>query len=625
MTSNCAAENCNHTALKMGRKCCVPGCRTNYEDESKFSVFTFPKDDDLKRKWLRQIPRELEVTKQTVVCELHFLKEFVLREDAITRSDGTLLVVPRKIPKLSKDAYPSIFPNLPGYMSSLPRPKRKCPDKRRQEVRQREEQAEKHLTEIYSIKDYDAFLVDSARFLSKYSLSDVWMFQKGSDRCCFCLISWLEARPITTCVAIDRALKVSVFENGERIHLQCLHSTEIESQFLTSWSGLQSLLNTVISRNKEKEVADILHHIDALKGCVVESEEYPSDQVKLLIELLELLFSRQPRYSSDVLLLAFQIHAYSVKAYMFLRNSLLKLPHPSYLRKISSAYSVVSGVKEEQHFKFLKKKCELAHPKERLVVLMLDEIYISSQISYKCGELQGLAENCDLEEASTVQVFMISSLLSDSKDVAAIVPVKNMNGAFLYDITKSVLGMLFRAGYYVVCLVADNNKVNGAAFTEFCGGSLKPSIPHPFNSGKRLYFLFDSVHLMKCVRNNWLSQKDCEKTFVCPQFEALTSQQCITTGTSIESATIKPSFNHLRKLYHLEQNSIAKLAPALSYKAMYPNGTEKQNVFLMQKVFDEKNVVALKHLQEKRRSFGNDHLPISLLKRFSCQSNDTTK
>jgi hypothetical protein len=45
-------------------------------------------------------------------------------------------------------------------------------------------------------------------------------------------------------------------------------------------------------------------------------------------------------------------------------------------------------------------------------------------------------------------------------------------------------------------------------FTELCGGALIPYIKHPSADDRKLFFLFHYVHLLKCIRNSWLSQSD---------------------------------------------------------------------------------------------------------------------
>ncbi|GBN17217.1 hypothetical protein AVEN_87596-1 [Araneus ventricosus] len=51
---------------KMPNTCCVTNCRGNYDAESKVAVFSFPKDEELKLKWIKAIPRrDLVATKNT--------------------------------------------------------------------------------------------------------------------------------------------------------------------------------------------------------------------------------------------------------------------------------------------------------------------------------------------------------------------------------------------------------------------------------------------------------------------------------------------------------------------------------------------------------------------------------
>ena len=99
-------------------KCCVPECYGNYDDTKhrigeKVSVFKFPDDPaDLGAKWIRMIPRkDYAITKSTAVCEKHFAPKFIVRVGVVTRPDGSVLRYELRMRlKLTKDAYPSVFP-----------------------------------------------------------------------------------------------------------------------------------------------------------------------------------------------------------------------------------------------------------------------------------------------------------------------------------------------------------------------------------------------------------------------------------------------------------------------------------------------------------------------------------
>ena len=43
------------------------------------TVFTFPKNETVKNEWIRKIPRDLTVTKYSVVCIKHFEEDDIIR------------------------------------------------------------------------------------------------------------------------------------------------------------------------------------------------------------------------------------------------------------------------------------------------------------------------------------------------------------------------------------------------------------------------------------------------------------------------------------------------------------------------------------------------------------------
>ena len=79
----------------------------------------------------------------------------------------------------------------------------------------------------------------------------------------------------------------------------------------------------------------------------------------------------------------------------------------------------------------------------------------------------GFAENSqsDPMQATTVQAFMILSILSKHKDVAALLPVKKMDASFLHSSTMKFLEPVERAGFKVVELISDNYRVNRNSYS----------------------------------------------------------------------------------------------------------------------------------------------------------------
>ena len=158
--------------------------------------------------------------------------------------------------------------------------------------------------------------------------------------------------------------------------------------------------------------------------------------------------------------------------------------------------------------------------------------------------------------------------MSKNKDIVAFYPVQNLNAESLHALIKTVLLALHKLGFKVVALISDNNRINGNASGKNCYGSLKKSIPHPYDPQSELFFLFDTVHLFKCIRNNWLNVKDPIQTFVFPPLD----------GNNHEAATHSASLKFIKLLYDEEKNLPVKHAPGLSQKVLYPSNLERQNV-----------------------------------------------
>ncbi|KAH6944547.1 hypothetical protein HPB50_003837 [Hyalomma asiaticum] len=103
----------------MGR-CCVPGCRDNYDSGPKVRVFAFPKDEARKKSWIKAIPRkDFTPSIHSKVCELHFLEaDFITKLSHFDAASGKTVTVDSERVRLVSDAIPSVFPNCPSYLST---------------------------------------------------------------------------------------------------------------------------------------------------------------------------------------------------------------------------------------------------------------------------------------------------------------------------------------------------------------------------------------------------------------------------------------------------------------------------------------------------------------------------
>ena len=144
---------------------------------------------------------------------------------------------------------------------------------------------------------------------------------------------------------------------------------------------------------------------------------------------------------------------------------------------------------------------------------------------------------------------------------------------------------LREAGFSVRGVVTDNHSANVAAFKillDKYDGDKKYYLALP-GSLNKTYVYFDTVHLLKNVRNNLLNGKK----FVFPEFDFHVS------GTNISSPPGFITWHDIHMIYDKDQNIEGNLrkAPKLSYKSLHPQNN-KQDVQLAIAIFDESTIAA---------------------------------
>ena len=83
---------------------------------------------------------------------------------------------------------------------------------------------------------------------------------------------------------------------------------------------------------------------------------------------------------------------------------------------------------------------------------------------------------------------------------------------------KSIISDIEDCDLTVQAICTDNYPLNVSLFKLFSsdGKTLTPTVPHPNDPNRKLFLLFDFVHILKSIRNNWLNLKDYDRTFAYP-------------------------------------------------------------------------------------------------------------
>ena len=147
----------------------------------------------------------------------------------------------------------------------------------------------------------------------------------------------------------------------------------------------------------------------------------------LIIEQLKLIQRPKDgrRLSADLTATAFLWRLTSTSLYKKLLN-LFVLPSIAHLRRLSAEMAVESS---KLDMEYLRERTENLTAQDKIVTLMVDEVYTVQRIEYTNGAFVGVTE--DGSPAKTVLAFMVQSLHGKYKDVVCLVPVNRLDTVLL--------------------------------------------------------------------------------------------------------------------------------------------------------------------------------------------------
>lgn len=222
---------------------------------------------------------------------------------------------------------------------------------------------------------------------------------------------------------------------------------------------------------------------------------------------------------------------------------------------------------------YLKKRIQNLTPQERLVSIVLDEVYSARRIEFQNGKFFGLE---DEDVTKTLLCFMLNGVAGKYQDIVAMVPLVKVSADIIKKWFLRVLEVVSEIGFDVVATSTDGHSANRRFYSELGNGQMPVHIMNPFKPGSRIYLLFDSVHIFKNVFNNLLNRRN----FKCPAF-----------GETEVSA----SFKHVEDLYRREMGKPVKFAHKLSDKVIAPKPIERTKVELADRFFHDSTIAGLEH------------------------------
>ena len=212
--------------------------------------------------------------------------------------------------------------------------------------------------------------------------------------------------------------------------------------------------------------------------------------------------------------------------------------------------NLASKINTTSDDEFLKAYFQKCPEQQRNIVLIIDEIYVKPQLTYQRCNIFGKTINSPDQHATTILAFMFCSLFGGKKKLFKVVLVYRLDPSFQYNQSVNILKIVQQNEGCIKAILFD------IFFNMF-------DLEKPRKTVNNVYLLFDHVHLMKSIRNNWISEKLQELSYDNGQ-------------------TAK--WEHIKTLYEKEKNAIVKLSK-LTKTAVSSKPIECQNVLLCLKVF----------------------------------------
>ena len=585
----------DYLVSEMVNKCSAYGCRSGYRNEpvqqhgEKITFHAYPlKNEELCQKWIKANPRmDFVPTKYSRVCSLHFVSsDFVDQRtdtNASRRKQQSLMSEKPLRQHLKPDAVPSIFQNAPGYLSKPPVSRRPTERATTASRREHQESLLLELEESFIAEDdiSSLSLEEIEHKLGTETIPDGYLW-KVIDQSL--IIYQLEIKDFVATISASLLIK------SDLNIVACLNDKIIPTdQYedlvkgpIREMSQLLNMLARIKNWNSDASQRPLDLSLKLAVGClkdgleVLDHRHEKHRKISFLIEQVELISVNKyaRHYTPQLMILSYMVLAASAAAFKILTDEkVLSLPSTSTLRKVTRRLDANKGLDNSA---YLKLRISKMNEFERAMVLIIDEIYVAKRVEYSAGGVQGLT--ADGAVASTLLCFMIKSLCSKYKDLVALYPMSTLTAVKLHECYNDVMSLLRKVSVNVVAISVDNATTNRKFFVDcLCNGNLQTHIIDPV-TGQPIFLLFDPVHDIKNLYNNFQSRK----IFECPTLDRNLPNGCVA------------NFKDIVDLHGLEASMSLRKAHRLSPAVLEPKSIEKTSVKLAVAVFSESTRDALR-------------------------------
>ena len=542
----------------MPRKCCVWKCTSNYKTDTDklYKVLSFPKDPEERRKWVLALPNKLKNNDASIyqgICTLHWSQ---------VDDNGELIPLERGSVPMVHNSGPCPRPAIPPFYftncekSNFVQSNKTTP---RTAKKATVESRAIDIDEIDAFNAQDLFPLDTFHTRFKDEIREYGDFYE---------------------IVIDVGVTQYVLQSRERegaIHKFSVYftvsqftSNSIVVQYDAYKLGKKMYSPSIKCISRSSELTELMR-------CIIHEPINEKHSFLLRQMTLQSLPKNGSIYDRTDFLLSYEWFSHSRSLYSLLRKHLV-LPSISTLQRITNVTrSTPDNVLFKSFFSSLEER-------QRFCILIIDEVYVKAAVTYRGGTVYGYADDNQREKATTILCFMVKCLFGGQTFVVKLLPNHKLTAQYQFDNTIQVIQLLHDCGGTVFAIINDNNRVNQLFFKLFT--TTDPQKPwhavSPVDPSKPLYLMYDSVHIFKNIRNNWIDEKLQTLRFV------------------IGEETLEAKWSDLISLYTFESlptasGSKTKLkVSTLTKTSLNPTNTEKQKMSLVLNVFSEATTAALK-------------------------------
>ncbi|CAK1583964.1 unnamed protein product [Parnassius mnemosyne] len=296
-----------------------------------------------------------------------------------------------------------------------------------------------------------------------------------------------------------------------------------------------------------------------LRGC----DKFLSPNLSKIVKAQAILkpHCKNNRYSKEFKLFCLNIYYSSPHAYKFLSKTLC-LPSK---RSLATVAIPVSTKISDYVWKVLSQAIKHLAPFERECTLCMDEMSLKYSLFYDIhrDKVIGLHEIDDIQcsyAAGYAYTIMLKGILGDWKQVIgyALLASSKIDKA-LEEFIINTVKQLFELGFKIRAIVSNQ----GFDFLKF-SKSMGISKEHTYFEidGRKIYYIFDVPHLIKCVRNNLMNY-------------------------DYEFNGKIASWDDIYKCYELDKQKDFRRAPKLTESHISPNNFQKRKLRLATQVLSD--------------------------------------